>query len=189
MLPSGHVAFWSLERLASATADELAAEDGVAEYEAVAAELGFRYLGATSKSDGLTELLADPGTLAERRWEQIQFELPESGLAGCWWLTNPTGRAPAQTEPEQEDPGVKTPKFLWQSLSVLEAELHQTRVATVIPYYQRFTERFPDILSLASGSLDEVLHLWTGLGYYARARNLYRAARIICRDHGGPGKV
>ena len=82
-LPSGRVECWSVERLAAATADELAAEDGVAEYEAVAAELGFRYLGATAKSDGLTELLADPGTLAERRWEQIQFELPESGLAGC----------------------------------------------------------------------------------------------------------
>ena len=63
--------------------------------------------------------------------------------------------------------------------------LQQTQVATVIPYYERFMTRFPNVAALAEAPLDEVLHLWTGLGYYARARNLHRAAQIIVREHAG----
>lgn len=63
--------------------------------------------------------------------------------------------------------------------------LQQTQVATVIPYYERFLARFPDIAALARADLDEVLHLWTGLGYYARARNLKRAAERIVAEHDG----
>jgi A/G-specific adenine glycosylase len=63
--------------------------------------------------------------------------------------------------------------------------LQQTQVATVIPYYERFLKRFPDIKSLAAAKPDAVLHLWTGLGYYARARNLKRAAELIVAGHGG----
>ncbi|HXG27749.1 MAG TPA: A/G-specific adenine glycosylase [Nevskiales bacterium] len=66
-----------------------------------------------------------------------------------------------------------------------EIMLQQTQVATVIPYFQRFVERFPDIASLAAAPLDEVLRHWAGLGYYARARNLHRAARLIVECHGG----
>lgn len=55
----------------------------------------------------------------------------------------------------------------------------------MIGYFQRFVARFPDAPTLAAADLDEVLHLWSGLGYYARARNLHRAAAIIVRDHGG----
>ena len=62
--------------------------------------------------------------------------------------------------------------------------LQQTQVATVIPYYERFMQRFPDELALAEAPLDAVLHLWSGLGYYARARNLHRAAQRI-RELGG----
>ena len=62
---------------------------------------------------------------------------------------------------------------------VSEIMLQQTQVATVIPYFERFMSRFPSIQTLADASLDEVLHLWTGLGYYARARNLHKAAQII----------
>ena len=68
---------------------------------------------------------------------------------------------------------------------VSEIMLQQTQVATVIPYFERFMQRFPDVRSLAEAELDEVLHLWTGLGYYARARNLHRAARDIRDRHGG----
>ena len=64
---------------------------------------------------------------------------------------------------------------------VSEIMLQQTQVATVTPYYQRFMARFPQVRSLADAPLDEVLHLWSGLGYYARARNLHRAA-IVIRD-------
>ncbi len=63
--------------------------------------------------------------------------------------------------------------------------LQQTQVATVVPYFERFMQRFPDVHTLAGASTDEVLHLWTGLGYYARARNLHRAAQLIRDRHGG----
>ncbi len=63
--------------------------------------------------------------------------------------------------------------------------LQQTQVATVIPYYARFLERFPDVAALASAPLDDVLALWSGLGYYARARNLHRAAGIVRDAHDG----
>jgi A/G-specific adenine glycosylase len=63
--------------------------------------------------------------------------------------------------------------------------LQQTQVATVIPYYERFLARFPDIAALASSDVEEVLRLWSGLGYYARGRNLHRAARAIVERHAG----
>jgi len=80
--------------------------------------------------------------------------------------------------PWQRDP---TPYRVWVS----EIMLQQTRVATVAGYFERFMARFPDVRSLAGAELDEVLHLWSGLGYYARARNLHRAAQAIVEQHGG----
>lgn len=62
---------------------------------------------------------------------------------------------------------------------ISEVMLQQTQVATVIPYYERFMARFPDVLSLAEAAVDEVLAHWSGLGYYSRARNLHRAAQLI----------
>ena len=63
--------------------------------------------------------------------------------------------------------------------------LQQTQVRTVIPYFQRFIEKFPDVYSLAAADIDEVLHLWTGLGYYARARNLHKAAVQVVNEYQG----
>jgi A/G-specific adenine glycosylase len=63
--------------------------------------------------------------------------------------------------------------------------LQQTQVATVIPYYTRFMARFPEIHALAAAPLDEVLHLWTGLGYYARARNLQACAQVLVERYDG----
>ncbi|MEX2333235.1 MAG: A/G-specific adenine glycosylase, partial [Pseudohongiella sp.] len=74
-----------------------------------------------------------------------------------------------------------TPYRVWVS----EIMLQQTQVSTVIDYYQRFMARFPDVQTLAAAPLDEVLHLWTGLGYYARARNLHKTARTVCDQHAG----
>lgn len=74
----------------------------------------------------------------------------------------------------------KTPYRVWVS----EIMLQQTQVATVIPYYERFMARFPAVEDLAGAEQDEVLHLWTGLGYYARARNLHRAAQVVVDEHG-----
>ncbi len=80
--------------------------------------------------------------------------------------------------PWQQDP---TPYRVWVS----EIMLQQTRVSSVIPYYARFMRRFPDVITLADAAEDEVLHLWSGLGYYSRARNLHRAAKKIRDEFGG----
>ncbi|QCF26856.1 A/G-specific adenine glycosylase [Hydrocarboniclastica marina] len=66
-----------------------------------------------------------------------------------------------------------------------EIMLQQTQVATVIPYFERFTSRFPDVNALAQAPLDDVLQHWAGLGYYARARNLHRAAKLVAERHHG----
>ena len=74
-----------------------------------------------------------------------------------------------------------TPYRVWVS----EIMLQQTQVAVVVPYFERFMARFPDVASLAAAELDAVLHLWSGLGYYARARHLHRAARVVVAEHQG----
>ncbi len=66
-----------------------------------------------------------------------------------------------------------------------EIMLQQTQVATVIPYFQRFLERFPDVNALAQAPVEAVLENWSGLGYYARARNLHRCAKVVAELHGG----
>ena len=75
----------------------------------------------------------------------------------------------------------RDPYRVWLS----EIMLQQTQVTTVLGYYQRFLERFPSVRELAEASLDEVLALWAGLGYYSRARNLHRCAQAVCERHGG----
>lgn len=75
----------------------------------------------------------------------------------------------------------KNPYHIWLS----EIMLQQTQVATVKPYFERFIAQFPNIASLAKAPLDDVLHLWTGLGYYARARNLHKTAQIIDAQYHG----
>lgn len=75
----------------------------------------------------------------------------------------------------------RTPYRVW----VAEVMLQQTRVDTVVPYYGRFLRRFPTLDALAAASLKDVLRVWEGLGYYARARNLHAAARRVMEEHGG----
>ncbi len=75
----------------------------------------------------------------------------------------------------------RDPYRIWVS----EIMLQQTQVGTVIPYYERFMARFPDIAALAAASEEEVLTYWAGLGYYARGRNLHKAARLVMEKHGG----
>jgi A/G-specific adenine glycosylase len=82
-------------------------------------------------------------------------------------------RAPAGVRPD--------PYRVWLS----EIMLQQTTVATVGPYFDRFVARWPDVSALAAASLDEILQLWQGLGYYARARNLHACARAVVERHGG----
>ena len=75
----------------------------------------------------------------------------------------------------------RDPYRIWLS----EIMLQQTQVSAVVPYYRRFLERFPDLASLAAAPEDDVLAVWSGLGYYARARNLHSAARAIVERHAG----
>ncbi|MFN7016379.1 MAG: A/G-specific adenine glycosylase [Fimbriimonadales bacterium] len=79
--------------------------------------------------------------------------------------------------PWRENPD---PYRVWVS----EVMLQQTQTATVIPYFERFIKRFPDVWALADAPLEEVLRYWEGLGYYARARNLHRAAQIVAQNGG-----
>ena len=102
-------------------------------------------------------------------WEPGEF----AGHLLAWFEIHGRRNLPWQQNP--------TPYRVWVS----EVMLQQTQVATVIPYYQRFMARFPDVQSLAAAPLDEVLHLWTGLGYYARARNMQACAQTLVARHGG----
>src|SRR6478672_11284058 len=77
--------------------------------------------------------------------------------------------------------GRADPYRVWLSESMLQ----QTGVKTVGPYFEKFVARWPDVEALGSASLDDVLRMWAGLGYYSRARNLYACAVKVRRDHGG----
>jgi len=77
--------------------------------------------------------------------------------------------------------GNRDPYRVWLS----EIMLQQTQVSTVLAYYSRFLQRFPDVAALAAAPLDDVLSAWSGLGYYSRARNLHRCAQAVVNDHGG----
>jgi A/G-specific adenine glycosylase len=101
------------------------------------------------------------------------FETRLSPLLLAWWDRHGRHDLPWQQNP--------TPYRVWVS----EIMLQQTQVATVARYYDRFMQSFPDVQSLAAATTDEVLHHWSGLGYYARARNLHRAAQRVCDQHGG----
>ena len=83
--------------------------------------------------------------------------------------------------PWQQKGRARDPYRIWLS----EIMLQQTQVATVIPYYARFLARFPDLASLAAAPTEDVMALWSGLGYYARARNLQQAAQEVVAKHGG----
>lgn len=107
---------------------------------------------------------------------KTSFSAPETASLLHWYDQNSrklpwrshNGRAPS-------------PYHTWLS----EIMLQQTTVATVIPYYMRFTERWPDVMSLAHADEQDVMHEWAGLGYYSRARNLLACARQVATEHGG----
>ena len=94
------------------------------------------------------------------------------------------GRKNLPWQPKFSVDGIKSeanPYHVWLS----EIMLQQTQVSTVIPYFQRFIQTFPTVADLANAPEDDVLHLWTGLGYYARARNLHKAAKQVVKLHAG----
>jgi A/G-specific adenine glycosylase len=104
-------------------------------------------------------------------WNRKQILKFQGALLG--WYSRHRRELPWRSRPE--------PYRIWVS----EIMLQQTQVQTVLPYYERFIERFPSIEALAKSTEEEVLALWAGLGYYSRARNLLRAARKIVEENGG----
>jgi A/G-specific adenine glycosylase len=114
--------------------------------------------------------------------QQIHFFVmanrPSADFAPC--LIRWQKRAGRHDLPWQQQ-GRADPYRIWLS----EIMLQQTQVATVIPYYRRFLARFPDLARLAAAPAEDVMALWSGLGYYARARNLQQAAQAIVAGHGG----
>ena len=96
-----------------------------------------------------------------------------SDLLLAWYDNEPQRELPWQTE--------RTLYRVWVS----EIMLQQTQANTVKAYFSRFVTRFQNIIALANATLDDVLHLWSGLGYYSRAAQLHRAARIVCEHHDG----
>jgi len=104
------------------------------------------------------------------------FDLPATAIAPR--LLNWYDRHGRKDLPWQHP---RTPYRVWLS----EVMLQQTQVATVAPYFLRFLKRFPNLADLAAAPLDDVLALWSGLGYYSRARNLHHTARICIEQHGG----
>jgi A/G-specific adenine glycosylase len=109
---------------------------------------------------------ANPTAADIESWAEIQSRLlawAEHGLRDLPWRSE------------------RTPYRVWVS----EIMLQQTRVETVVPYFERWMEQFPTIEALARADLGDALKCWEGLGYYARCRNLYRAAQTVMRDHGG----
>jgi A/G-specific adenine glycosylase len=100
------------------------------------------------------------------------------------WYTQHSRDLPWRNRPPGRGSGVSKrpdPYRVWVS----EIMLQQTRVETVIPYFERWMRRFPDIASLAVATQQDVLAMWEGLGYYSRARNLHRAAKIVVAEMGG----
>ncbi len=98
-----------------------------------------------------------------------------------WWQTNVLSWYQYHGRHDLPWQHPKTPYRVW----LAEIMLQQTQVKTVIPYYQRFLNTFPTLDALAQAPLDDVLNLWSGLGYYARARNLHRSAQIIATEYAG----
>jgi len=124
---------------------------------------------AFMESDGL-ESMRNPAHM-NRPWDRASVRTLRKRLL-AWYRRH--GRAlPWRTDP--------SPYRVW----IAEVMLQQTRVRTVLPYYERFLRRFPNVEALADSSESDVLEMWAGLGYYRRARSLRRAARKIMADSGG----
>ena len=105
---------------------------------------------------------------------QIQLLRPAVRRRLLPWFAQNARDLPWRAEP-------RPPYAVWIS----EIMLQQTRVDTVIPYFRRFLARFPDPAALAAAPLQDVLKLWENLGYYSRARQIHKTAKILVRDHGG----
>src|ERR1700682_1641933 len=115
--------------------------------------------------------------IAKTRRREVAFEAPARPALLLAWYDRHRRRLPWRPVPG----GSAEPYAVWLS----EIMLQQTGVKTVGPYFEKFLARWPDVDALGRASLDDVLRMWAGLGYYSRARNLHACAVTVRRDHGG----
>ena len=116
-------------------------------------------------------------TAASKKSGSFPVELPDRSRLLLEWYDRHRRALPWRAGPGEVADAYK----VWLS----EIMLQQTGVKTVGPYFQKFIARWPDVVALAGSSLDDVLRMWAGLGYYSRARNLHACAVAVVRDHGG----
>ena len=116
-LPSGKTECWSLQEFNDASSDMLAMLLTDEYYKAIGREMNFDVLGVALELE-ISEFRNDPGTMVEKRWRQLHWDMPTAEVAPCWWLTNPTDDASAP------------PKLLCRSLVCLRLELNQARCAS-----------------------------------------------------------
>ncbi|MCM1184292.1 MAG: A/G-specific adenine glycosylase [Roseburia sp.] len=121
----------------------------------------------------------------ERIVEPLLDWYRENARALPWRRKSPAEGCQEDSDGERGGCREAVPEEVPYGVWVSEIMLQQTRVETVIPYYERFMRRFPNVEALAAAREDELLKLWEGLGYYSRARNMQRAAQMICREYQG----
>src|SRR5712671_4019372 len=115
--------------------------------------------------------------IAKTRRREVAFEAPARPALLLEWYDRHRRKLPWRPLPGE----LADPYSVWLS----EIMLQQTGVKTVMPYFEKFLVRWPDVDALGRASLDDVLRMWAGLGYYSRARNLHACAVAVLRDHGG----
>ncbi|UPK33760.1 A/G-specific adenine glycosylase [Bradyrhizobium sp. 186] len=118
-----------------------------------------------------------PKSALKAKSEPVLSEAPSRPLVLLQWYDRHRRRLPWRAAPGE----TSDPYRVWLS----EIMLQQTTVKAVGPYFEKFVARWPDVTALGRASLDDVLRMWAGLGYYSRARNLYACAVAVTRDHGG----
>jgi A/G-specific adenine glycosylase len=118
-----------------------------------------------------------PKSALKAKSEPVRLETSSRPLALLQWYDRHRRRLPWRAAPGE----TSDPYRVWLS----EIMLQQTTVKAVGPYFEKFVARWPDVTALGRASLDDVLRMWAGLGYYSRARNLYACAVAVTRDHGG----
>ena len=135
-LPDGRCVSYSLREMANLRDDDIAPQDSHDAYLAVAKELGYDALGKPENDEAFEEYRLDPGTVTERRWENLNWQRPADETSPCWWLAN-AAAAKAADEEDQEAPV----KLVCRSLQVLRLELRATRCATSLKLRQEWERR------------------------------------------------
>ena len=157
-LPDGRCVSYSLREMANLRDDDIAPQDSHDAYLAVAKELGYDALGKPENDEAFEEYRLDPGTVTERRWENLNWQRPADETSPCWWLAN-AAAAKAADEEDQEAPV----KLVCRSLQVLRLELRATRCATSLKLRQEWERRL-ETSGRSVDALESNDQLWKHVG-------------------------